>query len=199
MRYIADREEPELFRKWASRNSKANWSDFSASTDEEVKEIYNHLRETLISQQKQMCCYCEIALIENIDAHIEHLMDKDNFPKKKFQFDNLLASCQYHDSCGHAKENKYFEGMLSPLDEECQSKFSYTGNGRIIAVDESDEDAEKTIKLLDLNCKRLVDRRKSIITTLEYSDKKYLQSSLDHCVEWYHGFYTLIEYLRDVA
>lgn len=146
-----------------------------------------------------MCCYCEIALIKNIDAHIEHLMDKDNFPQERFSFNNLLASCQYHDSCGHAKGNKYFEGMISPLDKNCQSRLTYTGNGRIITVDEADENAEKTIKLLDLNCKRLVDRRKSIITTLEYSDGEYLQNSLDNCVEWYQGFYTLIQYLRDTA
>lgn len=199
MRYIADREEPESFRDWVRRNSTANWSDFSASTHEEVKEIYKHLRETLISQQKQMCCYCEIKLVENTDAHVEHFIDKDSFPQKRFQFDNLLASCQYNDSCGHKKGNDYFEGMISPLNENCQSKFTYTGNGKIIAVDETDKDAENTIILLDLNCKRLVDRRKSIITTLENSDKEFLQLSFENCVEWYHGFYTLLEYLRAAA
>ena len=129
------------------------------------------------------------------DAHIEHLQDQHNYPRKKYHFNNLLASCQNNDSCGHKKGNGYFDNMISPLDSTCQSRFTYTRAGKIIPCNETDSDALDTIELLGLNCKRLKDRRKSIIKTLEKAQQDYIQQSLDYCVDWFSGFYTVIEYM----
>jgi uncharacterized protein (TIGR02646 family) len=191
VKFVVKGDEPLGFKRWRQQNRTANWRDFSGS------DVYQALRRTLIEQQVQMCCYCEVALIEAIDAHIEHLEDKDRSPEKTFDFNNLLASCQHNDCCGHQKGARYFTDMVTPLQSNCQSRFIYTGNGEIIPTDENDQFAYATIDLLGLNCNRLKDRRKSIVNALDpaYTDSEFLRLSLDNCVQWYHGFYSLIQYV----
>ena len=106
-----------------------------------------------------------------------------------------MASCQKLDSCGHHKGSRYFTGLISPLQKDCQSRFTYTGSGQIIPAKEDDKNAAKTIEALGLNCKRLKLRRESIIKTLENSGGDYLSQSLAHCQDWHGGFYTVIEYV----
>ncbi len=191
MRHINKNSEISEFRDWKNQNPNAVWSDFSGT------EVYHTLIDTLIAEQNQMCCYCEIAITNNGNyCHIEHFKDGHNFPIDTFNYDNLLASCQHNDSCGHKKGTNYFNAFVSPLQQNCQNRFTYTRNGRIIPVNENDTDAQTTIDILGLNTsKRLVDRRKGIIKTLENADDEYISMSLDNCIEWFHGFYTVIKYM----
>ncbi|MCD6321455.1 MAG: TIGR02646 family protein [Clostridiales bacterium] len=154
MRHILHNTEPASFYRWRQQNPNANWNNFLRPHSQHLA-VYTELRKTLIDQQKKMCCYCEVALKEDTDAHVEHLQDQDNYPKETFNFNNLLASCRHNDCCGHKKGNSYFTEMVSPLDNNCESRFTYTGNGKIIPFNELDIHAQKTIRLLGLNCKRL--------------------------------------------
>lgn len=196
MKHISKNTEPVIFTNWKRQNSNCSWSDFSRP-DSTHRNIYIELRQELIKEQEKMCCYCEIALKEETDAHIEHLKDQNNHPNNKYDFDNILVSCQHNDSCGHKKGTGYFDKMLSPLDNNCQSRLTYTGVGEIIPIDENDQPAQETIDLLGLNCKRLKDRRKNLIKTLQSVDLDYLNKSLNSCVDWYDGFYTVIKYMAD--
>ncbi|MCT4601683.1 MAG: TIGR02646 family protein [Marinifilum sp.] len=195
MRFIEKGDEPEDFATWKRRNPNANWSDFSASKDVSTIEIYNNLRESLLLDQELRCCYCEMFLNKNEEAHVEHLKDKDRYPKEKFLHSNLLASCKSTTTCGHKKDKGYFEQMITPLLENCQDRLMYTDDGRIIARDENDEDARRTIEeVLNLNHKRLVDRRKTIIRGLEQYGEEMFDQCFDNCDSWFGGFPSLIEY-----
>jgi len=190
MRFINRKLSPTSFERWKINNPNANWGDFSKTNE------YKTVKEQLVNQQEQMCGYCEIAITpDGKSSHIEHIEDKHNFPQEMFNYNNFLASCQYQDSCGHKKGTKYFNGFVSPFDTSCQARFTYTRNGKIIPVNENDTDAQNTIDILGLNCKRLIDRRKGIIKTLEQADNDYIQKSLQNCVDWFYGFYTVIEYM----
>ena len=194
MKRIDKDSEPTSFTKWKLNNNNCRWSDFSCPQSQ-YKDVYLSLRKELIKQQEKMCCYCEIALTEEIDAHIEHLKDQHNHQNDKYNFNNLFASCQHNDSCGHKKGTGFFNEMVSPLDNNCQCRFTYTGAGKVIPQDENDNFANATIELLGLNCKRLKDRRKNLIKTLQSADSAYLNQSLNLCVDWYDGFYTVIDYM----
>ena len=196
MKHINKKSEPASFTEWKRKqnNNNCSWSDFSCSRSQ-YRDIYLGLREELIEQQEKMCCYCEVALKEETDAHIEHLKDQHNHSNDRYNFNNLLASCQHNDSCGHKKGVGYFNNMVSPLDNNCQTQFTYTGTGKILPHDEDDNSANTTIKVLGLNCKRLKDRRKNLIKTLQSADSGYLKQALNSCVEWYDGFYTVIDYM----
>ena len=189
MKYISQNNEPDSFSHWKKHKPGVNWKAFSQT------EIYTELRKELILQQQGMCCYCEIALKDEKDAHIEHLKDQHNYSNERYNFNNLLASCKKTDSCGHKKGHGYFENMITPLEKNCQSHFTYTGRGQIIPKDENDKIAQDTIKLLGLDCQRLRDRRLSIILALKDCNIDYLNHSLAHCVKWHDGFYSVIEYV----
>lgn len=191
MKHIQKGQSPNYFDNWKRNNPTANWNNFSGTNK------HHQLRGDLISEQEQMCCYCEIKIENNgQSSHIEHLKDRNNFPPNTFNYDNLLASCQFTDSCGHQKGTNYFNGFVSPLDSNCQNRFTYTRDGRIIPSDENDTDAQRTIDILGLNCRRLKDRRKGIIKTLEKAPSEYINLSLQHFLGWYGGFYTVIEYMN---
>jgi len=193
MRQINKGNEPESFSAWKKHNQNVTWNAFSDSNMPH-RDVYVELKETLVTQQDKMCCYCEIALSKDTDAHVEHLKDRCNYGNKTYCFNNLFASCHNKSSCGHKKGRGYFNNMISPLDR-CDERFTYTGDGRIIPIDESDANALQTIDLLGLNCKRLTDRRKSIIKTLEMSDYDYLKITLENYWDWYGGFLSVIEYM----
>lgn len=191
MRAIAHIDEPELFKQWLKKTSIKNWSDFSGTP------AYLELRKKLICQQEAMCCYCEIALKQETDAHIEHFQDKHNYPKECFNVENLMASCQHNNCCGHKKGSHDFKEMVSPFDSTCQSRFSYTGKGNIIPVNEDDTVAYQTIELLGLNCKRLKDKRLSLIKAIDYEGTSF-DECLKNCIEWHNGFFSVIQYVEEL-
>lgn len=193
MKHIIKNPEPSSFYTWKASNRSANWNEFSGT------EPYNELRSCLVEEQQHLCCYCEVALMNdgNISAHVEHFKPKGRHQTEMFNILNLFACCEHTDSCGHKKGNEYFAGLVCPLEENCESRFTYTGNGTIIPSNENDESADRTIQLLNLNCKRLKDQRKSIIKALEHDEITidYLKQSLDNYLEWYNGFFTVIQYV----
>ena len=189
MRTIEHGDVPELFKQWRKENPNKNWNDFSGTT------AYLDLRKKLIFQQEKMCCYCEVALKEDTAAHVEHLKDKHRYPKEVFNFENLMASCQHKDCCGHKKGTGYFDSMISPFNSTCQSRFTYTGTGKMIPVDESDTFSAQTIELLKLNCKRLKDHRLSLIKAID-NEWTSFENSLENCIEWHNGFFTVIQYVE---
>ena len=190
MRAVTHIDEPELFRQWLKKTSIKNWSDFSGTP------AYLELRKKLICQQGEMCCYCEIALKKDKDAHIEHFQDNDTYPKECFNVENLMASCQHNDCCGHKKGRGYFNEMVSPFDHTCQSRFKYTGTGKMVPVDEDDTFAEQTIERLGLNCKRLKQRRVDLIKAID-NDWINFDEYLENCIEYCDGFFSVIEYIKN--
>ncbi|MBN2877537.1 MAG: TIGR02646 family protein [Bacilli bacterium] len=188
MKNIDKQSEPFEFEEWKKKNSSCSWEDFRKTKE------YGNLKSTLCKEQKGLCCYCEIFIQGNQDTHIEHHKPQSSYPKDKFNFQNLLASCQFKDSCGHKKGGRYFDDIVSPTGD-CENRFIYTGNGNIIPSDENDENAYKTIDLLGLDCKRLRDLRYSIFKTLEYCDNLYVADSLRNCKEWFFGFHSVIQYI----
>ncbi len=192
MKHITKNSGPSSFRAWnGNKPHGADWNFFSKT------DVYRELRQYLVDEQDDLCCYCEIALKNDAYVHIEHFKPKSTYPAEMFDIQNLFACCQYNDSCGHKKGSGFFDELVSPLDTNCRARFTYTGNGKIIPLNENDISAQQTIDLLGLNCKRLKDRRRSIMRTLDNAGvtTDYLKESLDNCIEWYDGFFTVIEYV----
>ncbi len=200
MKYIdKTTPEPDRFIRWKKRNKRAGWNDFSGGSE------YREVKEQLIGEQLWMCCYCEVILSLN-DCHVEHLKPKSVYPQNMFAYENLLASCNRKKSCGGKKNNWYDSNMVSPLNEDCQQRFTYTHEGMIIPSDEKDTLALETIEQLGLNCFKLKNQRKSIITAVENVENDpdlvdLLQSSaagiLQKKKDWPFGFYTVLLYLAE--
>lgn len=194
MKYIKKGDVPLFFREWRIGKGRSlnNWNDFSQN----YHDVYQELKEHLLSEQLSLCCYCE-SCIESKNRHIEHLKPKSSYQNQVFDFDNLLVSCDEKDHCGHKKLGQYFAGFVSPMASDCERRFIYTERGEIIPTDEDDADAKKTIEILGLNDKKLKGSRKAIIKALgeDSIDADFLKGALNNCVELYKGFYTVIKYL----
>lgn len=156
MKYIRKSAEPLEFTEWKRKfknryGRKPQYNDINE--DKEQKKI---LKESLISEQGNICCYC-CKRIDRIDSHIEHFRPKGNplYNDLSLDYDNLLASCQgYHnqeENCGHSKGNEFDEELLiSPLEEDCEENFKFSSRGKIMAAD-GNARAQHTIDLLKLD------------------------------------------------
>ncbi len=194
MKYIKKSESPQFFYnlKNNARKTNLNWDEFS----KRHLNVKQKLKEVLIDEQNNLCAYCEV-YIKVDNSHIEHIKDRSHYPQDTFNYNNLILSCNSKDSCGHKKCTSYFLGFVSPLNLDCEKKFTYTMNGRIIPTQKSDCNAQKTIEILGLNSKKLIDRRYSIIKALEEFDNDDLNYYLDNYIDCCHGFFTVIKYMKD--
>jgi len=158
----------------AVANHSTNWNRFAG------KAAVSAPLEVL---QKGLCAYCQIRLDSSIGSHIEHIWPKCPHTEKTFLWNNLVLSCTHSDairstrntggvSCGHSDGkrdwSRHDSRFISPTESDCERYFEYqAGDGTVQpAVGLSAPDFERsrfTIKLLNLNCRRLCRLRKDML------------------------------------
>jgi uncharacterized protein (TIGR02646 family) len=184
MRYIKKSQEPPSFTQWkqqANLDWQPTWNSFQAPQK-------NDVHDALLKEQGKICCYCGIAITRDrnavaVDAlgiktsisHIEHLKPRSKYPDEALVYENLLASCQGereenppypYENCGTLKDEWYDEQFIvSPLNSDCASFFSFTGAGEMLPTEEPEKRlaAQTTIDKLGLNISKLIAfRRKAV-------------------------------------
>lgn len=162
MKTIYKNDEPQEILQWKSKFKNKNGRVPRYSDLNEVENLPHKifLKNSLISEQGHICCYC-CKPIDTKNSHIEHIRPKERneYRAISLEYENLLASCQgYHDreeNCGHSKDNAFNEELfVSPLEENCESLFEFSDRGKIKAVD-GNERAGYTIELLNLDTEQL--------------------------------------------
>ncbi|MCP4680216.1 MAG: TIGR02646 family protein [Deltaproteobacteria bacterium] len=154
----------------AKRKNEADWNHFSH--DNVDGGIYPTTKTSLIDEQGSICCYCE-RQIGDSSCHIEHFHGKGRYPKQMFDYANLHASCdgfpdKANHCCGHRRAQQRNPDIpVSPLDEDCESRFRYTGRGAMKPADENDKEAETTVAALGLDSPKLRGMRRSLMIELE--------------------------------
>lgn len=158
MIYIQKEKEPDEIISWKKKfknkhKRKPYYEDIKSQPEKQ------QLKESLLHEQKYLCCYCCNRITDN-NSHIEHFVPQSMRNDLSLEYSNLHASCQGEKGdmkhCGHAKGNEYDETLLiSPLDEKCEERFSYLLNGEIKPGNSADLGAKYTIKILALNDERL--------------------------------------------
>lgn len=196
MKYIVKNPEPMSFSAWKTANPAATYDQISS-------DVKRDLKASLVSEQHGLCCYCECHITPST-SHIEHFKPKapTQFPNLQLVYSNLLASCirepaagqELH--CGHKKENIYSTNLVSPLELDCATHFSYTLEGKIAS---GDYRGQYTIGLLKLDAELLNAQRKKLIDDfldMEDADvQSEIASHLDDTKAVYGEFYTMIDYL----
>ncbi len=159
--------------------------------------------EDLLNEQGCICAYC-MRKISLDTAKIEHIIgqsyvdDNGNEVGKKedTNYNNMLAVC-YGDSCQVAThcdssrskyQNKRPLLHLSPLSQMDMNCIKFTRNG-VIYYQDLDEQSEMNFdldKVLNLNCKSLLETREKISRTtisslIKYKfDKKFVTKELEY-------------------
>lgn len=186
MRYIEKQNvEPACLSEY-----KANCRECGVKEPLLYKDFNNtgKLKQVLCLEQHNVCCYCQRPVkgfrIEH--SYPEHGPDKEKSERLQLDYTNLFAACidsqgfpaslQY---CDVAKGNHIIREFIK--EEKCQTFFRYLSTGEIVPngrfhtlkeYEEADDltadekDALGAIRVLNLNCKTLVEDRKCCLTEL---------------------------------
>ena len=186
MKHIIKSSEPHEFAGWKALHPDATFNGLKHERDFPGAVNARHaLRLALLAEQKGLCCYCE-RLINNGDFHIEHFRPKgqSEFAYLQLDYSNLLASCQRNrtgssdESCGHKKEDVFSADLVSPLEEDCASHFSFDMAGHISG---SDARGSESVRILNLNSALLNRSRKALIEYFEeLTDEEYPAEVAQH-------------------
>jgi uncharacterized protein (TIGR02646 family) len=169
--------------------SPAEFEAWKALENEDWKPTYDSLRnpqkkavhQALLEEQGWVCCYCGRA-ISQANSHIEHFKPQESHEDLALDFTNLHASCIRESDpgmplhCGHAKGNAFDEStVISPLDRDCEKRFRYALDGRILPNEADDEAAVYMTSLLRLDLEFLRNRRLAVLS--EVFDPQFIASA----------------------
>ncbi|MEL6719181.1 MAG: retron system putative HNH endonuclease [Bacteroidota bacterium] len=185
MKYIKKKASPKLFEDWKAFKKPTIWKELDGMPlpdDKRLEDIVyyskHELRAALLEEQHSICCYCECR-IENhpLKTNIEHLEPREGDTKTEriFDYANLLASCNGGERdpkpkkihCDHKKGNKPIP--LTPLDRRCEIEILFSIEGNIIG---KTNDAQETIKILNLDIDKLNNQRSQAIAAYIYQDQE---------------------------
>jgi uncharacterized protein (TIGR02646 family) len=169
MKYFK-KEEPKNLRTWfdgqpVDENGNKINCDFRSCLPGDVKR---EILDFFLQEQGYLCCYTGL-IIDNDTSHIEHLkpytLCKVEGKNEDVYYLNLVAAYPgafYEEEIAgakvkkcpfgaHAKDQWYeVDKFVSPLDEDCESRFVFDQFGGVKAVDD-DNAAQTTIERLVLD------------------------------------------------
>lgn len=164
MKHIVKGPEPAEFLAWKALASD-EWSPSYGNLQKPVKAI---LKNSLSSEQGNLCCYCESRLIKE-DSHIEHVRPQHLPEVDALDYSNMACSCLKQTRKGDAlhcgvKKGDWFdvEVFVSPFDPTCERRFVFHANGAILPR-QGDPAARSTIDELGLDIPKLQSLRASAI------------------------------------
>lgn len=106
--------------------------------DDDVKDL-------LAEDHYDKCYICERQ--RTTDFHIEHLHSQKNYPKEKYNWENLFFACSY---CNGRKSSS-FDGIANPTKEAIEEKIVQTlnYNKADFATNDTSEAIQQTVALLN--------------------------------------------------
>ena len=188
MKHLEKMEEPDELVTWKANDKmfqrgRPNWKRFRNPEK-------NAVHVALCEEQGWICCYCGTG-IDLDTSHIEHFRPREFFKDHLFEYDNLLCSCQRElqkeqpKHCGSAKGSWFEDGVtISPLDQDCETRFEYSASGHI-AASGHDDGADATILYLNLDDDKLVELRKAAISAAIDSLDTFQDEEIQEMVDTY--------------
>lgn len=196
------------------------WQKFSQVF--ESREVKRDLSEHLLSEQKELCVYCQQHLViasphtklSDI-SHIEHIKPKarGRYPQDTFNQKNIVLSCngfnckaiaEPPEFCGHNKNQLYDElRFLNPVQKkDLEQYFDYTFEGEIRPSPSlSKKDRQKAnymIEILDLQNPVLVNMRKDAFSDVIDYEEDEIAELLDDSYDSLPGFFSMLKQLLTV-
>lgn len=141
------------------------------------------LRQSLLSEQGHICCYCMKRIPEHTSPYmkVEHYKSQDNFGALQLTYTNLFGACTGNEgqpkikkTCDTKKGNA--ELTISPTSNLpiCETLFKYNAEGEISSITDNEDINRQLNKVLNLNMQTLKDGRSEIY--LEVQERVRLES-----------------------
>lgn len=170
MHFIQKSQSPDFFEQEKRNVPLTEWDSFKNPCKGKLKSF-------LLYEQHNLCGYCEREISPD-NSHFEHLAPQKKYPELRFEYKNLIASCNGtflnatsrrtidKQSCGHRKEDKYNpELFLNPVAvSDISAYFNFdpdTGKMKPVDEDVKSAKADYTIGVLNLNSRYLCNARKN--------------------------------------
>lgn len=153
-------------------NSAAWNADYVAAPDAETRrarERWRHpeIKQTLRDETQSRCAYCEGFVDDVSYSHVEHILPKLERPELSHTWNNLTSACG---RCNGAKDDYYSElvPLLNPYDDDFDVSTRLSFAGALVVWTAGDEQAELTVKTIDLNrAELLMSRARRVGSVLE--------------------------------
>jgi uncharacterized protein (TIGR02646 family) len=132
MRYIPKGNEPNILSLYKLKQTEA---DLIATYDGFREK--SALNEILRAEQKGICCYCMRVIdqyqgYKESSSHNEHLLPQETHKKIQLDYNNIYASCNDTNHCGHHKGNNEITNFIQQ--PNCREFFKYNTIGEILPV-----------------------------------------------------------------
>lgn len=187
----------KAFSEFVTENQPTSW--------DEIKHLTYDMRLYMLCyEQDCLCGYSEIPIgAENTESHIDHFVKQEHDYQKIFSWDNFVVSTVDEDFGGKYKDNTYriqkneYALIFNPVVDDMSQYISFLGNGMMIPTNGLSQNVidkvEKTIKVFNLNCKSLKERRKVLIASLrdcsglpkDEIKKNFSQSGFISVLNWF--------------
>jgi uncharacterized protein (TIGR02646 family) len=129
------------------------------------------LRQSLLSEQGHICCYCMKRIPENTPPHIkiEHFKCQADFDRLQLIYSNLFVACSGNEgqtrikqTCDTKKGNA--ELTISPTSMLliCETLFKYNAEGEMSSITDNADVNRQLNEVLNLNMQTLKDGRSEI-------------------------------------
>jgi uncharacterized protein (TIGR02646 family) len=161
MRNIRKNPEPTSLTKHRC-NTNTDYDNYAEKDD---------LRESLVNEQRGICCYCMQRIYPSLqNMKIEHNKSQspNKFPQMQLDYGNLLGACL--GGTGNPRRDQHCDTRkgdddisFNPADpaRDVEILFKFPGSGRIEANDRRLQ--SEIDDVLNLNHSRLVNNRKAVI------------------------------------
>jgi uncharacterized protein (TIGR02646 family) len=169
MRQISGPAIPNILTEWREGTPGVGYGNMPAA-------VRDHVKGSLIDEQRCLCAYTGLR-ITMLTSHIEHLLPQDYCSNGEDLVYNNMVACYPSPGAfapfGAVKKRNWPSPseqylFVSPRSSSCESRFTFTLNGKITAAKANDNAARETIRRLALDHKALDRYRKEAIgATLE--------------------------------
>jgi len=140
-------------------------------------QVKDELRQSLLSEQGHICCYCMKRIPEKIekdglvsyDMKVEHFQCQENHPLLQLTYSNLFGACTGNEgkpkklqTCDTKKGNGKLNINLTSNAPNCETLFKYNPDGEISSIDNNEQVNTQLNDVLNLNMQTLKDGRRQV-------------------------------------
>ncbi len=163
MKYIRKGASPRQITEWFNAQPVENGKRINCRYEQLDPDVKRIVEQQLLEEQGWLCCYTGMSINGN-NYHIEHLIpqsvSKRQGTHEDVDYQNMLAAYPKEKCPFGAKFREDNPVPITPLQPICEYKFRFDLEGRITGVD---EDANSTVKCLNLDHEMLDEMRKAAI------------------------------------